>query len=77
MTVSSASVIYKMLMLIFKVSDILWFKEKNLTDFLKKFNNICNDYSIRQIKWLKKISQYYKRHIHKYIWSLIKIEKDN
>ena len=50
MASSSASMIYKMLMLISEVSDVLWFKEKNITDFLKTFNNMCNDYSIGSVK---------------------------
>ena len=77
MASSSAPMIYKMLMLISEVSDILWFKEKNITDFLKAFNNICDDYSIELMKQLKKICYYCKRYICKYICSLIDLKKNN
>ena len=50
MTASSASVIYKMLMSVSEVSDILWFKEKNITDFLKAFNNMCDNHSIESVE---------------------------
>ena len=77
MTASSASVICKMLMLMLEVSDVLWFKEKNITDFLKAFNNMCDDYSIGLIEQLKKIYYYCKRYTHKYVCSLINFKKDN
>ena len=77
MAFSSASVIYKMLILMFKVSDILWFKGKNVTDFLKTFNNMCNDYSIGSVKQLKKVCCYCKRYIYEYICSLVSLKKDN
>ena len=77
MASSSASVIYKMLMLASEVSDASWFKEKNITDFLKAFDNMCDDYSIGSVKQLKKVCYYCKRHICKYICSLISLEKDN
>ena len=77
MTVSSAPVIYKMLMLTSEVSDALWFKEKNITDFLKAFNNMCDDHSIESVAQLKKVCHYCKRHIYEYICSLINLKKDN
>ena len=77
MAAPSASVIYKMLMPASEVPDILWFKEKNVTDFLKAFNNMCDDYSIESVKQLKKICCYCKRYIHEYICSLVNLEKDN
>ena len=46
----SASVIYKILMSVSKASDTLWFKKKNITDFLKAFNNMCDNYSIESVK---------------------------
>ena len=64
-------------MLASEVSDVLWFKEKNITDFLKAFNNICDDHSLRSVEQLKKICYYYKRHTHEYICSLVNLEKDN
>ena len=77
MTSSFASVIYKMLMSASEVSDTLWFKEKNITDFLKTFNNMCDNYSIELMKQLKKVYCYCKRHIYKYVCSLISLKKDN
>ena len=77
MTTSSASVIYKMLMPVSRASDALWFKEKNVTDFLKAFNNMCNDYSIESVKQLKKIYCYCKRYMYKYICSLINLKENN
>ena len=77
MASSSASVICKMLMLVSEVSDILWFKEKNVTDFLKAFNNMCDDYSIELMKWLKKVCYYCKRYICKYVCSLVGLEENN
>ena len=77
MAASSAPVIYKMLMLKSEVSDTLWFKEKNVTDFLKAFNNMCDDYNIELIEWLKKICCYCKRYICEYICSLISLKEDN
>ena len=73
----SASMIYKMLMSASEVSDASWFKEKNITDFLKAFNNMCDDYSIESVKQLKKICYYCKRHIYEYICSLVSLKKDN
>ena len=46
----SALVICKMLMSVSEVSDVLWFKGKNITDFLKAFNNMCDDHSIELMK---------------------------
>ena len=77
MTASSAPVIYKMLMSAFKVPNALWFKGKNITDFLKTFNNMCDDYSIESVKQLKKIYYYCKRYICKYVCSLIDLKKNN
>ena len=77
MTSSSASVIYKMLMPVSEAPNILWFKGKNITDFLKTFNNICNDHSIESVEQLKKIYYYCKRYIYEYICSLINFKKDN
>ena len=45
-----------MLISALKVSDAPWFKEKNVTDFPKAFNNMCDDYDVRQTGQLKKIS---------------------
>ena len=77
MASSSASIICKMLMPISKVPDILWFKGKNVTDFLKAFNNMCDDYSIESVKQLKKICCYCKRYMHEYVCSLINLKEDN
>ena len=77
MASSSAFMIYKMLMLIPEASDTLWFEEKNVTDFLKAFNNMCDDYSIESVKQLKKICYYCKRHTYKYICSLVSLKKNN
>ena len=77
MASSSASVIYKMLISVPKAPDASWFKEKNITDFLKAFNNMCDDYSIESVKQLKKICYYCERHIHEYIHSLVSLKEDN
>ena len=77
MAAPSAPVIYKMSMPVLKAPDALWFKEKNITDFLKVFNNMCNDHSIGLIEWLKKICYYCKRHTYKYIHSLVNFKEDN
>ena len=50
MAAFSASVIYKMPMLVSEASDALLFKEKNITNFLKAFNNMCDDYSIGSVE---------------------------
>ena len=77
MTSSSALIICKMLMSISEVSDALWFKEKNITDFLKTFNNMCDNHSIESVEQLKKICCYCKRHIYEYICSLVGLKKNN
>ena len=74
---SSASVICKMSMPVSEVSDILWFKGKNVTDFLKAFDNMCDDHSIGSVKRLKKVCCYCKRHMCEYVCSLVSLEKDN
>ena len=71
MTAPSASVIYKILMPALKVLNALWFEGKNITDFLKTFNNMCDNYSIGSVKQLKKVCCYCKRHICEYSCSLI------
>ena len=76
MAVSSTLLICKMLISVPKVSNTLWFKEKNITDFSKAFNNMCDDHSIESVKQLKKIYYYCKRHTYKYIYSLVSF-KDN
>ena len=44
-----------------------YFKKKNIIDFLKAFNNLCDEYSVNKIARLKKIIRYYKTRIYKYI----------
>ena len=77
MASSSASMIYKMLMPVLKVPDTPWFKGKNVTDFLKAFNNMCDDYSIESVKQLKKVYCYCERHIYEYVCSLVNLKKNN
>ena len=43
------------------------FKEKNLFNFFKIFNNLCEKYMIDIIKRLLKVYKYYKKCIYKYI----------
>ena len=60
-----------------EVPDALWFKGKNITDFLKAFNNMCDDHSIESIEQLKKVCYYCERYIHKYVCSLVDLKKNN
>ena len=77
MASSSAFMIYKMLMPVSEVPNVLWFKRKNIINFLKAFNNMYNDYSIGSVKQLKKVCCYCKRYICEYVCSLIDLEEDN
>ena len=47
-----------MLMSSSETSEIFFFKEKNVTDFLKRWKNICKNYKLNDIKRLRRLSQY-------------------
>ena len=63
-----------MLISALRISEASFFKEKNVTDFVKAFNNLYNDYKINKKNRIIKVSRYYKRNICKYIQSLLKFK---
>ena len=69
-TLKNSKVYYQMLMPASEMSEILFFKEKNITDFFKAFNDLYNDYEINKKNRIVKVSRYYKRNVYKYIQSL-------
>ena len=38
-----------------ETSEILFFKEKNVINFLKKWKNICKNYKLNNIKRLRRL----------------------
>jgi len=42
----------------FKTSKISYFKEKNMTDFLERYEDFCDDYELNQSDWFCKLSRY-------------------
>jgi len=48
-TITMLSLKYLTFMLSFETSKVLYFEEKNMTDFLERYEDFCNDYELNQI----------------------------
>ncbi len=42
----------------FETSKVSYFEEKNMIDFLERYEDFCNDYKLNQINWFCKLSRY-------------------
>ncbi len=49
---------YLILMSSLETSKVLYFEEKNMTDFLERYEDFCDDYELNQIDWFCKLSRY-------------------
>ncbi len=49
---------YLTLMSSLETSRVSYFEEKNMTDFLERYEDFCDDYELNQIDWFCKLSRY-------------------
>jgi len=56
----------------FKTLKVSYFEEKNMTDFLERYENFCNDYELNQIDWFHKLSRYCNKIVNDSIKTMIK-----
>ncbi len=63
---------YLTLMLLLKTSKVSYFKEKNMIDFLERYENFCDDYELNQIDRFRKLLRYCNKIIDDSIKIMIK-----
>ncbi len=71
-TITMLSLKYLTFMLSFETSKVLYFEEKNMTDFLERYEDFCNDYELNQINWFRKLLKYCNKIINDSIKIIIK-----
>jgi len=49
---------YLILMSLLKTSKVSYFEEKNMTDFLERYEDFCDNYELNQINRFRKLSRY-------------------
>ncbi len=62
---------YLTLMSSFKTSRVSYFEEKNMTDFLERYEDFCDDYELNQIDRFRKLSKYCDKIINDSIKTMI------
>jgi len=55
-----------------KTSRVSYFEEKNMIDFLERYEDFCDDYELNQINWFCKLSRYCDKIIDDSIKTMIK-----
>ena len=63
---------YLILMSSLETSKVLYFEEKNMTDFLERYEDFCDDYELNQIDRFCKLSRYCNKIIDNSIKTMIK-----
>ncbi len=63
---------YLTLMSSFETSRVSYFEEKNMTDFLERYEDFCDDYELNQIDRFCKLSRYCNKIINDSIKTMIK-----
>ncbi len=63
---------YLTLMSSLETSKVLYFEEKNMTDFLERYEDFCDDYELNQIDRFCKLSRYCNKIIDNSIKTMIK-----
>ncbi len=63
---------YLTLMSSLKTLKVSYFEEKNMTDFLERYEDFCDDYELNQIDWSRKLSKYCNKIIDDSIKTMIK-----
>ena len=41
------------------ISDILYFEEVNISEFIERFEDMCDDYQVRDKNKIKRVPRYY------------------
>ncbi len=59
-------------MSLFETSKVSYFEEKNMIDFLERYENFCDDYELNQINQFHKLSRYCNKIINDNIKIMIK-----
>ena len=54
-----------------ETSKVSYFEEKNMTDFLERYKDFCDDYELNQIDWFCKLSRYCNKIIDDSIKTMI------
>jgi len=62
---------YLTFMSLLETSKVLYFEEKNMTDFLERYEDFCDDYKLNQINWFCKLSKYCNKIIDDSIKTMI------
>ncbi len=62
---------YLTLMSSLETSKVSYFEEKNMTDFLERYEDFCDDYELNQIDWFCKLSRYCNKIIDDNIKTMI------
>jgi len=62
---------YLTLMSSFKTLKVSYFEEKNMIDFLERYEDFCDDYELNQIDWFHKLLRYCNKIIDDNIKTMI------
>ena len=60
-----------------ETSEIFFFKEKNVTDFLERWKDICKNYKLNDIKRLRRLSRYCEKLIKNNIKFMKEFEEED
>ena len=70
--ITMLSLKYLTLMSSLETSKVSYFEEKNMTDFLERYEDFCNNYELNQIDWFCKLLRYCNKIINDSIKTMIK-----
>ena len=69
--ITTLSLKYLTFMSLLETSRVSYFEEKNMIDFLERYENFCDDYELNQIDWFCKLSRYCNKIIDDNIKTMI------
>ena len=67
---------YTVSMFLSKINEILYSQRENFSNFLNRFDFMCENYEFFEIDKIKKVLWYCEKKINKYFWMLTKFNND-
>ncbi len=58
-------------------SDIFYFERANISEFIKRFEDICDDYQVRDENKIKRVPRYYTQVIDQFVKEMKEYQNEN
>ncbi len=59
------------------ISDILYFEEVNISEFIERFEDMCDDYQVRDKNKIKRVPRYYTQVISQFVKEIKKYQDED